>query len=195
MKKNKQRCFWCGQDPLYIKYHDCEWGEPVRNDYKLFEQLTLEGAQAGLSWLTILRKRENYRKAFAKFNPKKVASFNKNKIEKLILEKGIVRHRGKIISTVNNAKVFLALQKEYGSFSQWLWGEAFKNKTSHRLNSPTSALAEKLSRDLKKRGMKFVGPSIIHAFLQAVGVFSDHQPDCWKFAKKQSARRPLKKLH
>ena len=184
MKKSKRRCFWCGEDPLYVKYHDREWGEPVRDDLKLFEQLTLEGAQAGLSWLTILRKRENYRKAFAQFNPKKVAQFKKSKIDKLILDPGIIRHRGKIISTVNNAKVFLSMQKEYGSFSEWLWNHAKENKTQHQLGSPTSALALKLSKDLKKRGMKFVGPSIMHAFLQAVGVFSDHQPDCWRFKKK-----------
>ena len=184
MKKNKCRCFWCGDDPLYVKYHDHEWGEPVRDDQKLFEQLTLEGAQAGLSWLIILRKRQNYRKAFAQFNPPKVARFTKSKIDKLILNEGIVRHRGKIISTVNNAKIFLSIQKEHGSFSHWLWGHARENKIHHPLNSPTSALALKISKDLKKRGMKFVGPSIIHAFLQAVGVFSDHQPNCWKFTKK-----------
>jgi len=184
VKKNKRRCFWCGEDPLYVNYHDAEWGEPVRNDDKLFEQLTLEGAQAGLSWLIILRKRENYRKAFARFNPKKVAQFKKTKIEKLILDQGIVRHRGKIISTVNNAKIFLAMQKEYGSFSHWLWKHAQENKIRHQLKSSTSPLALKLSKDLKKRGMKFVGPSIMHAFLQAVGVFSDHQPECWKFSKK-----------
>lgn len=184
MKKSKRRCFWCGDDPLYVEYHDHEWGTPIRNDQKLFEQLTLEGAQAGLSWLIILRKRENYRKAFAQFNPKKVAQFKKPKIDKLILDPGIVRHRGKIISTVNNAKIFLSMQKEYGSFSEWLWNHAKENKTQHQRGSPTSALALKLSKDLKKRGMKFVGPSIIHAFLQAVGVFSDHQPDCWRFKKK-----------
>ncbi len=184
MKKAKRRCFWCGEDPLYVNYHDHEWGEPIRQDHKLFEQLTLEGAQAGLSWLIILRKRENYRKAFVGFDPKKVAQFKKSKIEKLILNQGIIRHRGKIISTVNNAKIFLSMQKEYGSFSRWLWDHARENKNQHRLNSSTSGLALKLSKDLKKRGMKFVGPSIIHAFLQAVGVFSDHQPDCWKFAKK-----------
>ena len=167
-----------------MKYHDQEWGTPVRDDQKLFEQLTLEGAQAGLSWLIILRKRENYRKAFARFNPQKVARFNETKIEKLILDQGIIRHRGKIISTVNNAKIFLSIQKEYGSFSEWLWSHAKENKHQHRPGSPTSPLALKLSKDLKKRGMKFVGPSIMHAFLQAVGVFSDHQPDCWRFKKK-----------
>ena len=184
MKKTKRRCFWCGDDPLYVNYHDREWGEPIRDDDKLFEQLTLEGAQAGLSWLTILRKRENYRKAFAQFSPKKVAKFKKAKIEKLVLDPGIIRHRGKIISTVNNAKIFLSIQKEYGSFSDWLWNHARENKKQHRLKSPTSALALLLSKDLKRRGMKFVGPSIMHAFLQAVGVFSDHLPDCWKFRKK-----------
>jgi len=183
VNKNKRRCFWCGDDPLYIKYHDEEWGNPIRNDQKLFEQLTLEGAQAGLSWFTILRKRKNYRKAFAQFDPRKVAQFKKSKIEKLILNEGIVRHRGKIISTVNNAKVFLLIQKEFGSFSHWLWSHAGENRNLHSLNSSTSTLALKLSKDLKKRGMKFVGPSIIHAFLQAVGVFSDHQPNCWKFKR------------
>jgi DNA-3-methyladenine glycosylase I len=184
VKKNTRRCFWCGDDPLYVKYHDHEWGEPVRDDPKLFEQLTLEGAQAGLSWLIILRKRENYRKAFAQFNPKKVAQFKKAKIDKLILDPGIVRHRGKIISTVNNAKIFLSMQKECGSFSEWLWNHARENKVKHNRQSTTSPLAIKISKDLKKRGMKFVGPSIMHAFLQAVGVFSDHQRDCWKFGKK-----------
>jgi len=188
VKRSKQRCFWCGDDSLYIKYHDSEWGKPIRDDRKLFEQLTLEGAQAGLSWLTILRKRENYRKAFLGFDPKKVAQFNQAKIKRLITDQGIVRHRGKIISTINNAKIFLLMQKEYGSFSRWLWSEARENKSIHRLNSPTSPLAEKLSKELKRRGMKFVGPSIIHAYLQAVGVFSDHQPGCWKFRKN---RRPF----
>jgi DNA-3-methyladenine glycosylase I len=196
VKKTKTRCFWCGEDPLYIKYHDHEWGRPIRDDHKLFEQLTLEGAQAGLSWLTILRKRENYRKAFAKFDPKKVARFKEAKIEKLIFNQGIIRHRGKIVSTVNNAKIFLSMQKEYGSFSDWLWNHARENKVKHHRQSTTSPLAIKISKDLKKRGMKFVGPSIMHAFLQAVGVFSDHQPECWKFAKKHPRPSPtLKKLH
>jgi DNA-3-methyladenine glycosylase I len=183
VKKTKSRCFWCGDDPLYVQYHDKEWGQPVRDDDKLFEQLTLEGAQAGLSWLTVLRKRSNYRKAFAQFNPQKVARFNETKIRKLILDEGIIRHRGKIISTINNAKIFIKIQKERGSFLNWLASHVRENKSVHKLNSTTSPLALIISSELKKRGMKFVGPSIIHAYLQAIGIYSDHQPYCFKFKK------------
>jgi len=182
--KAKPRCFWCGDDPLYVAYHDDEWGVPVRDDAKHFEQLILEGAQAGLSWLIVLRKREHYRKAFAGFDPRKVARFDTKKVDALMADPGLVRHRGKLESAVGNARAFLEIQAEHGSFDRWLRAEAKPFLPSkHTGKDTTSPLAEHLSKQLRKRGMKFVGPSIMHANLQAIGIYQDHLPGCWKHKK------------
>jgi DNA-3-methyladenine glycosylase I len=180
--KPRQRCAWCGDDPLYQAYHDEEWGVPVHDDRLLFEQLILEGAQAGLSWITVLKKRPAYRRAFANFDPAKVARFSPAKIEKLCTGAGIIRHRGKIASTVRNAQVFLKMQKTHGSFATWLWAQVDGKPIHRHRRHPTghSPLAEKISRELRREGMNFVGPSIMHAFLQAVGVFNEHSLGCYK---------------
>ena len=182
MAKPKPRCFWCGDDPLYVAYHDKEWGVPVHDDRLLFEQLILEGAQAGLSWHTVLKKREAYRKAFANFDVHKVARFDSQKIDTLMENTGIIRHRGKLESVVLNARVFLTMTKEHGSFSRWLWAHVDGKPVVRRSRKllATTPLAETLSKELKRLGMKFVGPTIIQAYLQAVGVRDDHLPGCWK---------------
>lgn len=179
------RCPWCEKDDLYRNYHDLEWGFPVHDDRKFFEKLILDGAQAGLSWYTILSKRENYRKAFADWDVHKVARFTEKKLEKLMLDPGIVRNRLKIKSAVQNARVFIQIQKEFGSFDFYVW--SFVN---HRqiVNSPeimkdiriTSPESDALSKDLKKRGMSFVGSTIIYAFMQAAGLVDDHLVSCWR---------------
>ena len=177
------RCPWAGSDPLYVAYHDEEWGVPSRDDGHLFEMLVLEGAQAGLSWITILRKRESYRKAFAGFDPAKVARFGPRDVERLLGDAGIVRNRLKIESAIDSAKAFLALQKEAGSFSSWLWAHvggrpvegAFREMREVPAKTP---LAESISKDLRKRGFRFVGPTIVYAYLQAVGVVNDHLVGC-----------------
>ena len=182
MAKPKPRCFWCGDDPLYVAYHDDEWGVPVRDDRQLFEQLILEGAQAGLSWITVLKKREHYRKAFANFDVRKVARFDAKKVDALMKNPGVIRHRGKLESVAINARAFLEMQQEFGSFSKWLWAHVDDKSLVRRsrAHQPTSPLAEKISKELKRRGMKFVGPTIIQATLQAVGVLDEHLPGCWK---------------
>ena len=182
MAKPKSRCFWCGDDPLYVAYHDEEWGVPVHDDRLLFEQLILEGAQAGLSWITVLKKRAHYRKAFANFDVRKVSRFDAKKVDALMDNPGVVRHRGKLESVALNARAFLAIQEEHGSFAKWLWAHVDEKPVVRRSRShqPYSPLAEKISKDLKKRGMKFVGPTIIQAYLQAVGVLDEHLPGCWK---------------
>ena len=182
MAKPKPRCFWCGDDPLYVAYHDDEWGVPVRDDRQLFEQLILEGAQAGLSWITVLKKREHYRKAFANFDVRKVARFDAKKVDALMKNPGVIRHRGKLESVAINARAFLEMQQEFGSFSKWLWAHVDDKPLVRRsrAHQPTSPLAEKISKELKRRGMKFVGPTIIQATLQAVGVLDEHLPGCWK---------------
>ena len=188
MSTTKIRCAWCSDDPLYQDYHDHEWGVPEYDDRKLFEMLILEGAQAGLSWITILRKRENYRAAFDNFDPKKVARYDETKIAELMANDGIVRNRLKLESAVKNAKVFLDMQKEFGSFSAWLWLHV--NNTALR-NSPASLkqvpaqteLSDKIAKSLKKRGMNFVGSTIIYAFLQATGVVNDHTRDCFRHGR------------
>jgi DNA-3-methyladenine glycosylase I len=183
----KKRCRWVtGADPDYIRYHDQEWGRPVHDDRLLFEMLTLEGAQAGLSWLTILRKRANYQKAFAQFDPKKVARFDGARKAALLVNPGIVRNRLKIASTVTNALVFLRMQKEFGSFDRYLWsfvaGRPVINRLriNERLPARTD-LSDRISKDLKQRGFRFVGTTIIYAFLQAVGVVNDHARDCFLY--------------
>jgi DNA-3-methyladenine glycosylase I len=179
------RCGWAGTDPLYVAYHDKEWGRPVRDDRVLFEFLVLEGAQAGLAWITILRKREGYRKAFAGFDPKKVARFTPAQARKLMQNPGIVRNRLKIESAISNAKAFLAVQKAFGSFSNYLWafvgGQPVVSRPRSLKSVPAStSLSDKISIDLKKRGFRFVGSTIVYAYLQAVGVVDDHVRDCFR---------------
>ncbi len=183
--KIKKRCSWTKLDnPLYVAYHDKEWGVLVYDDRKLFEMLLLESAQAGLSWETILKKRENYRKAFDGFNPRIIAKYDDKKIEELLQNKGIVRNRLKINSAIRNAKVFLEIQREFGSFSDYIWGfvehqpiqNQFKNSSEIPVKTP---LSDKISKDLKNRGMNFVGSTIIYAFMQAIGLVNDHQMDCF----------------
>ena len=177
------RCSWCGTDPLYVAYHDREWGVPVHDDRTWFEFLVLEGAQAGLSWITILRKRENYRKAFADFDVQKVARFTPARIEKLLLDPGIVRNRLKVESTVSNAKAFIAVQKEFGSFDAYMWqwvdGKPVVNRPRTLKDVPAQTeLSDRISKDMKKRGFRFVGSTIIYAHLQATGVVNDHVVSC-----------------
>ncbi len=180
------RCPWAGTDPLYVAYHDEEWGVPSRDDRHLFEMLILEGAQAGLSWITILRKREGYRRAFARFDAAKVARFGPEVVEGLIGDAGIVRNRLKVESAIGNAKAFLALQAEAGSFSAWLWryvdGTPVQNAFRDMREVPASTpLAERISKDLRKQGFRFVGPTIVYAYLQAVGVVNDHLVTCPRY--------------
>ena len=178
-----QRCGWCGDDPLYIAYHDEEWGRPVHDDTRLFEMLILEGAQAGLSWITILRKRDNYRRLFHGFDPALVAAMNDADVERLLLDAGIVRNRLKVNSAIRNARVFLAMQQQYGSFASWLWqhvdGQPVVNRWASLGECPASTeLSDRISKGLKKHGMNFVGSTVIYAFLQATGVVNDHLTGC-----------------
>jgi DNA-3-methyladenine glycosylase I len=177
------RCPWCGTDPLYQHYHDQEWGVPVHDDPTLFEFLTLEGAQAGLSWITILRKREHYRQVFADFDPARVARFTPAKAEKLLQDPGIVRNRLKVESTITNAKAFLQVQKEFGSFANYWWGfvdgKPITNRFATMKEVPAQTpLAVQISMDLKKRDFRFVGPTIVYAMMQAVGMVNDHLISC-----------------
>ncbi|MCB1782879.1 MAG: DNA-3-methyladenine glycosylase I [Alphaproteobacteria bacterium] len=177
----KKRCFWCGNDPLYIRYHDEEWGRPVHDDIRLFEKLCLEGFQAGLSWITILRKRENFRAAFENFDFYKVAKFDNNNIEELLANPGIIRHRGKIEATINNAARAIELIEEYKSLKGYI--ETFTPKEnitpSTRKDIPSQTKeSQALSKDLKKRGWRFVGPTTCYAFMQAMGLVNDHIQGC-----------------
>jgi len=181
---NSKRCDWCGDDPLYVKYHDEEWGRLVEDDRKMFEFLVLESAQAGLSWITILRKRENYRKAFAKFDAKKVAKFDDADVERLMNDPGIVRNRLKINAAISNARCFLAVQKEFGSFCAYLRsflpkGQPIVNrwKTIEEI-PPRTELSDTISKDMKRRGFKFFGTTICYAHLQATGLVNDHLLGC-----------------
>jgi DNA-3-methyladenine glycosylase I len=183
--KAPERCHWAGDDPLMIRYHDEQWGVPVHDDRVLFEMLILEGAQAGLSWMTVLRKRENYRRALSGFDPAKIARFTARDRARLLNDEGIVRNRAKIESTVKNARAFLEIQKEYGTFDAFLWahvnGTPIQGKRRTRGDLPAKTpLAEQLSKKLKTRGFGFVGPTIIYAFLQAVGVVNDHLTTCFR---------------
>ncbi|MDR2345346.1 MAG: DNA-3-methyladenine glycosylase I [Planctomycetaceae bacterium] len=179
-----KRCDWCVKDPLYILYHDEEWGKEVTDDNKMFEFIVLESAQAGLSWLTILKKRENYRKAFAGFNPHKIAKFNETKIESLMQNQGIIRNRNKIKSTISNAQCFLKIQKEFGSFCKYMKSflpnkKPIVNHWKTLKEIPASTpLSDTISKDMKKRGFKFFGSTICYAHLQAVGYVNDHLLDC-----------------
>lgn len=190
MAKTKTRCPWLKlSNPLYVKYHDEEWGRPIGTDNKHFELLILEGAQAGLSWETILNKRENYRKAFSNFDPVKVAKYSNKKIEQLLQNEGIVRNKLKIESTVNNAKAILKIQKEFGSFDKYIWNfvnnkPIINNFKSIKDYPSKTELSNVISKDLKKRGFKFIGSTIIYAYLQAAGICQDHSQDCYLHAKK-----------
>jgi len=193
--KTRLRCTWAGSDPLYVAYHDREWGVPVHRDRKLFEMLVLEGAQAGLSWITILKKRERYRELFRGFDPRLVARFDRRKIERLLQDPGIVRNRAKVVSAVANARIFLGIRKEFGSFNKFCWGfvdgrpKLNRWRTLKRIPART-AESEALSRELFRRGMRFVGPTICYAFMQAVGMVNDHTVDCFRHAEieRRSAR-------
>jgi DNA-3-methyladenine glycosylase I len=182
-----KRCDWAPlDDELYLKYHDEEWGVPVHDDKKLFEMLILEGAQAGLSWRTVLKKRENYRKAFDNFDFNKIAKYDQKKKDSLLKNEGIIRNRLKIDSAIKNAKAFIKIIEEFGSFDKYLWefvnNKQIKNKFKTLKDFPAKTeLSDKISKDLKKRGMNFVGSTIIYAFLQAVGVVNDHQIDCFRY--------------
>ena len=189
--KPVRRCTWAGDDPLYVAYHDDEWGVPVNDDQRLFEFLILEGAQAGLSWRTILNKRENYRKAFSNFKPSTVARYDAARIARLLENPGIVRNRLKVQSAVGNAKAFLRVQREFGTFADYLWdwvdGKPVQNHWKRNADVPASTpLSDRLSKDLKKRGFKFVGTTICYAYLQAVGVVNDHLTSCFR----HSVNRP-----
>jgi DNA-3-methyladenine glycosylase I len=182
----KNRCCWCGDIPIYVDYHDNEWGRPVHNDNRLFEMLILEGAQAGLSWLTILKKRENYRAAFDNFDPAKVALYDDAKFEELMSDAGIVRNRLKINAAIVNAKAVLEIQKEHGSLDKFLWSYMDNKPIVNRIAKmedfvATSPISDKISKDLKKRGMKFIGSTIIYAFMQAAGMVNDHFVDCFAY--------------
>jgi DNA-3-methyladenine glycosylase I len=178
-----KRCSWCGEDPLYQAYHDEEWGVPLHDDRRLFEMLILEGAQAGLSWITILRRREGYRRVFHDFDPQRVAAMSDAELEAALGDAGIIRNRKKVFGTRQNALAFLALQREHGSFDRWLWrqvnDEPVVRAVGDRTHQATSPLSDQISKALKKAGMTFVGSTIIYAYLQAVGVVNDHAPDCF----------------
>lgn len=193
MAKEKIRCSWCLKDELYMQYHDKEWGTAQHDDRHLFEMLCLEGAQAGLSWYTILKKRENYRKAFDNFDAKKMAKYTDKKKEALLLDEGIVRNRLKINAFILNAKAFLEVQKEFGSFDKYIWqfveGKPLVNKVKTMGDvAAKTAISDAMSKDLLKRGFKFVGSTICYAFMQATGMVDDHVEGCWK----KKSPRPLK---
>lgn len=181
---NKKRCAWCEKDDLYRNYHDNEWGKPVYDDATLFEFLVLETFQAGLSWYTVLAKRENFRKAFDKFDVKKVANYSDVKLQVLAEDAGIIRNKLKIKAAVTNAQAFIKIQEEFGSFSKYIWdfvdGKPIDNKPKALSDVPaTTEISDKLSKDLKKRGFKFVGSTVVYAHMQATGMVNDHVEDCW----------------
>lgn len=182
----KTRCEWAGSDLLYYDYHDNEWGVPEHNDQKLFEMLILEGAQAGLSWITILKKRENYRKAFDNFNAAKIVKYSESKIQELLNNKGIVRNKLKVKAAIQNARGFLEIQKESGTFDTYIWqfvgGNPRKNSFEQLKDLPAKTTeSEAMSKDLLKHGFKFVGPTICYAFMQAVGMVNDHMVSCFRY--------------
>ncbi len=186
--KMQTRCPWAGNDDEYIAYHDHEWGVPVHDDHKFFEFLILEGAQAGLSWQTILRKRENYRRAFAAFDPVVVAGYDEQKVGELLLDAGLVRNRLKINSAVRNAREFVRIQEEFGSFDSYIWdfvgGRPIVNEWESLRQVPAETIESRtISKDLKKRGFSFVGPTIIYAFMQATGIVNDHLVSCFRHAQ------------
>jgi DNA-3-methyladenine glycosylase I len=179
------RCTWCGTDPLYVEYHDKEWGVPSLDDASIFEMLVLEGAQAGLAWITVLRKREGYRELFDGFDANRIARYTDRKLEKLLLDPRIIRNRLKVFGTRQNARAFLAVQEEIGSFSDYIWGfvehAPVQNSWRSMRNVPaTSGTSDRLSKDLKKRGFTFVGSTIMYAHMQATGMVNDHTTDCFR---------------
>jgi DNA-3-methyladenine glycosylase I len=182
--ESKLRCAWCEKDDLYRDYHDNEWGKPVYDDDKLFEFLILETFQAGLSWYTILKKRENFRKAFDNFDYKKVAQYDEEKVQELLQDAGIIRNKLKVRGTISNAIAFMEVQKEFGSFSKYIWnftdGKPIENNRKLLREIPsTTPLSDAISKDLKKRGFKFVGSTVVYAHMQATGMVNDHVVDCW----------------
>lgn len=197
MEDKKNRCGWCLKFDQYIEYHDEEWGLPVHDDSVHFEFLILEGAQAGLSWSTILKKRKGYRKSFADFDPRKVARFTPARIERILQDPGIVRNRLKVLAAVNNAKRFLEVQKEFGSFDEYIWrfvgGKPIVNRWKDLSEIPaTTTESDALSKDLIKRGFKFVGSTVIYAHMQACGLVNDHLVDCWRYNQVMKQAHPRK---
>lgn len=177
---NKNRCNWVNDEEIYIRYHDEEWGVPTHDDRELFEMLILELFQAGLSWITILKKRENFKKAFDNFDVEKIAKYDENKFDELLDNPGIIRNKLKINAAINNAKIFIEMQEEYGSFDEYIWsftdGEIIKGEYLTE-----SELSKEISKDLKKHGMKFVGPTIIYSYLESIGIINNHQENCFKY--------------
>lgn len=183
---DKHRCGWCEGDTLYEAYHDKEWGVPVKDDETLFEFLVLETFQAGLSWITVLRKRENFRKAFDHFDYQKIANYGQDKIDLLLADSGIIRNKLKVHATISNAQLFLEIQREFGSFSTYIWGfvndTPIKNALNNYKEGPaTTPLSDTISKDLKKRGFKFVGSTVVYAFVQATGMVNDHEVNCFRY--------------
>jgi DNA-3-methyladenine glycosylase I len=190
-----KRCGWCTKDPLYVSYHDEEWGVPVRDDPTLFEFLVLEGAQAGLAWITVLRKREGYRKLFDGFQPEKIARYSDSRLEKLLGNPGIIRNRLKVFGARTNARAFLQVQEEFGSFSEYIWrfvdGRPIQNKWRRLEDLPaTSPVSDTISKDMKKRGFTFVGSTIMYAHMQATGMVNDHIADCFRHRECQRLAKP-----
>ena len=184
----KTRCAWCGAEEIYVRYHDEEWGVPVRDDGKLFEFVLLEGAQAGLSWITILKRREGYRAAFAGFDPEKIASFGEGDVARLMQDGGIVRNRSKIEAAIRNARAFLKVAEEFGTFGTYLWGFVDGSPISNRWEDASqipavTPLAEKISKDMKRRGFSFFGPTICYAHMQATGMVNDHLVACFRHSE------------
>lgn len=182
----KHKCGWCAGDERYEAYHDLEWGVPVKDDHTLFEFLILETFQAGLSWITILRKRENFRKAFDNFDYKKIAKYDQTKKDALLQDAGIIRNKLKVNATISNAQAFIEIQEEFGSFSNYIWGfvdgKPIKNKIKNYKDGPANTeLSDALSKDLKKRGFKFVGSTVIYATMQAIGMVNDHEVNCFRY--------------
>lgn len=183
---SQHKCGWCVGDPLYEAYHDQEWGVPIKDDATLFEFLVLETFQAGLSWITILRKRENFRKAFDDFDYQKIADYDEDKIASLLLDAGIIRNKLKVRGTVTNARLFMEVQKEFGSFSKYIWSfvdhTPIQNKVDDYKKAPaTTDISDALSKDLKKRGFKFVGSTVMYAHMQATGMVNDHEVECFRY--------------
>ena len=185
---DKHRCGWCLGDTLYQEYHDTEWGVPVKDDLTFFEFLVLETFQAGLSWITVLRKRKHFRKVFDQFDYQKIANYDSTKIQALLADPGIIRNKLKVNAAVSNAKVFMEVQKEFGSFSTYIWGfvdgKPIKNQWQHHKEAPaTTPLSDTISKDLKKKGFKFVGSTVVYAFMQATGIVNDHEVNCFRYAE------------
>ena len=186
----EKRCYWVGSNPLYLEYHDTEWGVPLYDDHSIFEFLILETFQAGLSWMTILKKRDNFREALDNFDYKKISKYSDNKFEELMNNKGIIRNRLKIKATITNAQAFIKIQKEFGSFSKYIWNfvdnKPIQNNYSSAKEVPAKTeLSDKISLDLKKRGLKFVGSTIVYSHMQATGMVNDHTPDCFRYKEVQ----------